>query len=139
MINSVIMPKTFSLPYELITHQTSSIKDFYDVASSNTYPSPDFFLLMTNTGTQGSWDWLVLGFLECEKINGVLNVDIPLILAVIIAELNLTVFVMDDRSSWNILYADMLELLGIQQADLNLYDMGDLLAFNDSMTRPREW
>lgn len=49
---------------------------------------------------------------------------------------NLTRFLVDDRSSCNVLYADILELLGLQRMDLNPYYVGDLLAFNDSITRP---
>lgn len=47
----------------------------------------------------------------------------------------MTGFLVDDGSSGNVLYADTLEGLVLQQLDLNMYYDGDLLAFSDSVTR----
>lgn len=89
---------------------------------------------MKDTSVERSRDRLELGFLDHEKIKGILNFDLPLILVVTIANLNLTGFLVDDESSCNVLYADTLEWLGLHQTCLNLYRKGDLLAFNDSVT-----
>lgn len=131
------MSKIFSPSPELIAHQLSPMKEFYDVTSSSTRPFPNYLLLMIDVGIQQSGDRLKLDFLDFEKVNGILNFDLPLILGVTIADQNLTWFHVDDTSSCSVLYVDRLELLGIQQVYTNLYGRGDLLAFNDSMTCPR--
>lgn len=77
-----------------------------------------------------------LGFLDHEKIKGILNFDLPLILVVTMVDQNLTGFLVDDKSSCNIFYTDLLELLGIQHTDMNPYYGGYLLAFNNSITLP---
>ncbi|KAI5421603.1 hypothetical protein KIW84_045144 [Lathyrus oleraceus] len=98
--------------------------------------SSECLLLTINIGIQRSRDRLELGLLDCEKINGISNFDLPLILVVTIVDQNLTRFLVDDRSSCNILYAGTLKRLGIQQVDLNLFNGEDLLAFNDLLTHP---
>ncbi|CAI8583153.1 unnamed protein product [Vicia faba] len=122
---------------ELIAHRLSLIEEFRYDASSNTCHWPYYFLLTTKIDGLWSRDRLESGFLYCEKINRILNFNLPLILAVTITDRNLTIFLVDDRSSGNILYVDTLKLLGIQQAYLNPYNIGDLLAFNESMTHPQ--
>lgn len=59
-----------------------------------------------------------LGFLNRDKINGLPNVDLPLILAVTIDDRNLTEFLIDKGSSCNILYSETVDLIGITQEDL---------------------
>lgn len=78
-----------------------------------------------------------LGFLYPDKINGFPSDDFPLILVITTIDHNLTGFLVDDGSSCNILYSNKIDLIGIQQAGLNLYGGGDLLAFNDSITHSR--
>lgn len=64
---------------------------------------------------------LELGFLDREKIYGIPNFDLPLILQVTVTDQNLAEFPVDDISSCNILYTDTLELLGIQKPYMNSY------------------
>lgn len=74
---------------------------------------------------------LKLRYLDHDKIDGNPNNDIAIILAITIIDCNLTGFLINNRSSCNILYSDTLDLIGIQQADLGPYGEGDLLALND--------
>lgn len=64
---------------------------------------------------------MVLRFLDREKINEILNFNLPQILNVTITGLNLTGFLVDDTSSCNILYVDALLQLTIQETYMNLY------------------
>lgn len=91
-----------------------------------------------NTKKQRGGDWLELVFLDREKINKIMNFNIPLILVVIVADQSMMWFLVDGGSSCNMLYADMLKLLGIQQSDQKPYSGGDLLAFNNSMISHQE-
>lgn len=59
-----------------------------------------------------------LGFLDRDKINGLPNVDLPLILTVTIDDRNLTEFLIDEGSSCDILYSETVDLIGIPQEDL---------------------
>lgn len=68
---------------------------------------------MVDSSIQQSRVRLELGFLDHRKINGISNFDLPLILVVIIADQKLTRFLVDDKSSCNILYADTFELLDL--------------------------
>lgn len=58
----------------------------------------------------------------------------PLILGIIIAYLNLTRILVDKGSSCNVIYIGTMDLLGIQQTYLRLYNGGNMLAFNDYAT-----
>lgn len=69
-----------------------------------------------------------LELLDHEKISGISNFDLPLILVITILDQNLTRFLVDDLNSCNVLFADMLDLLGLQQKNLNSYFEG----FNNS-------
>lgn len=82
-------------------------------------------------------DWLELEFLACDKINEVESVGLPMILAITITEHSLTEFLVDDINLCNMLYSGTTGLISIKQIDLNPYDGGDLLAFNDSITHPQ--
>lgn len=48
---------------------------------------------------------LELGFIYCDKINGIPNVDLPLILAINIVGRNIIKFLVDNKRSYNILYS----------------------------------
>lgn len=102
--------------------------------SSNIYPLLDCFLLVTDADIQQSEDWLKLGFLDYEKINGIPNFVLPLILEIIITDRNLTWFLIDDGIYCNVLYTYTMDLLGIQKEDMSPYSGGDLLEFNYSIT-----
>lgn len=58
---------------------------------------------MTIVGAQQSEDRLKLVFLDHEKIAKISNYDFPLINTVTIVDQNMTGFLVDDRSSYNIL------------------------------------
>lgn len=68
---------------------------------------------MTCISDQRSEDRSELDFLDHEKINGILNFDLALILAAIIVDQNMIGFLVDGGSSCNILYVETLKLLGI--------------------------
>lgn len=65
---------------------------------------------MTNTGVQQSRDRLELEFLYPKKINVIPNFDLPLILTVTVVDRVMTGLLVDDESSCNILYIDIVEL-----------------------------
>lgn len=75
-----------------------------------------------------------LGFLDKDKIYGILNIDMPLILGITIADQNLTRILVDKGSSCNVIYIGTMDLLGIQKTYLRLYNGGNMLAFNDYAT-----
>lgn len=83
---------------ESTIYQALLIETICDIASSNTYPSPDHFILVTDADIQRK-----LGFLDHDKINGIPNVYLHMILAVSIIDCNLTGFLVDNGSSCNIL------------------------------------
>lgn len=93
-----------------------------------TYQSLECLVLMTDIVIQRHRDRSELELLDREKISGILNFDLPLILVITILDRNLTRFLVDDLNSCNVLFADMLELLGLQRTNLNLYFEG----FNNS-------
>lgn len=57
-----------------------------------------------------------------------------MVTAIFIIHLTVTRFLIDDKSSCNILYKKALESLGLHQTDLSPLEGEDLLAFNDSVT-----
>ncbi|KAI5424665.1 hypothetical protein KIW84_030742 [Lathyrus oleraceus] len=59
-----------------------------------------------------------------------------LILAITIADRTLIGFLIDDKSSCDVLYVDAVEQPGLQQPYLKPYHGGDLLAFNNLITHP---
>lgn len=134
-LTPVDLSKIFKTYPESIIHQASSIDEFCYIVSSSTFPSSNHFVLTTDVNIQWRRDCLELEFLDCNKINGILNVDLPLIRVVII-DRNLTGFLMDEGSSYRVFYFDMMALIGIKHVYHNSYGEGDLLAFNDSITHP---
>ena len=128
------MSKIFNTSHESNDHQISPIEKFSDIASPNICHSSYCFILIVDIGTRRSKDRLELGFMNRVKINGIPTFNPPLILTVTIVDRNLTEFLVDDKSSSNILYADTMDMLGIQQTNMNSYSGRDLLAFNDSIT-----
>lgn len=93
-----------------------------------------WFILIVDIGIRRSKDRLELWLMNRVKINGIPMFNLPLILTVTIVDRNLTEFLVYDKSSSNILYADTMDMLGIQQTNMNSYSRRDLLAFNDSIT-----
>lgn len=77
-----------------------------------------------------SEDRLEIGFLDHDKINGASNANFPQTLMIAFPNHALTGFLVDDRRSCNVLYADVVEQLGLHQSHLNKYYERDLITFN---------
>lgn len=131
------MSKIFNTSLESNDHHISPIDKFRDISSCNTCHSSNCFILVAGDNIRRSKDRLELGFMDREKNNGIPNFNLPLILAVTIVESNLTGFFVDNKSSCNILYAYTMDLLGIKQTNMKLYNWGDLLAPNNLISHPQ--
>lgn len=97
---------------------SSPIDTFRSVTISNTSSPFDYFLLNTVFRFQKN-DRSNLGFVDLEKIHGISNSDLPLIIAIVIIDLTTTELLVDDRSSYNILYEETLESLGHRRTNLS--------------------
>lgn len=63
-----------------------SIDEFSNITSSSTYPLLDLFILVTNADIQRRKKRSELGFMDRDKINGILNGDLLLIFVITLAD-----------------------------------------------------
>lgn len=118
-----------------IPHISSSTDIFWSTAASNTSSPFDCFLLNTYSKFQQN-DRSKLGFVDIEKVEGISNSDLPLIIAVVIIDLIVTRFLVDDMSYFNTLYKETLELVSLYRTNLSPSKGDDLLDFNNLITHP---
>jgi hypothetical protein len=62
---------------------------------------------------------LLLGFTDNEKVNGVSNEDLPLVIVVAIRDHNIARCLVDEGSSIDIMYQDAFEKLGMKSGDIS--------------------
>lgn len=115
---------------DLAFHVSSTIDALWNVTLSDDSHFSDSFLLYIDTRVQ-QVDRSYLGFQGKEKINGIVNSEMLLVIATVIFNEALIRLLIDDENSCNILYEDTLELLNLEQTDLDSSDEEDLIAFND--------
>lgn len=106
-VTSYVALKSSVKSYDPSPPQLSVINQINTVETSSGDPSMEHLLQAMNDIRSRSEDWLALEFIVREKINGVSNAEFPL--ACIAVDRTLTGFLVDDRSSSNILYNDTLE------------------------------
>lgn len=78
----------------------------------------------------------LLGFTDNEKVNGVSNEELPLVIVVAIQDHGIARCLVNEGSSVNILYQDAFEKLGLKEENLKPYEDTDLHSFNKTSTRP---
>jgi len=76
----------------------------------------------------------ILGFADNEKIDGVPNEDLPLVVIVGIHGHNVARCLVDKGISVDILYQDVFEKLGQRKEDLESYNDTELHGFNETST-----
>lgn len=81
---------------------------------------------------------LILGFLDKEKVDGSSNAILPLIITIIIANQYVFGVLVDDESSCDLIYFEILARLGLRLQDLKSCKEQSLLTFKNSSTRPCE-
>lgn len=86
-------------------------------------------------GGQG-YERLVLGFLDDKKVDEISDVDLPFVINATISNHSISGILVDDRSSYNLIYLKIFAQLGIRPKYLKPYIDQSLLAFNDSSTHP---
>lgn len=129
------MIKKIGFRFWNIFHILSLIDAFRNVASTNASPFLDYFLVDANLGIQ-QVDRSELGFLDEENVDEIANSELSLVITSVIADKALTWLLVDNWSSCNVPYEDILESLNLKQAYLDLFGRENLLAFNDSVTHP---
>lgn len=79
-------------------------------------------------------DQPVLQFIDHNRMNGALHVELSLIIIVTIADLSIITFPVENKSFCSILYVDTYEQLGLRQLNLSSCICGNLLAFDNFVT-----
>lgn len=103
-------------------------------AMSSGDPSSEKLIQATTYPKSQNKDRSMLEFRDHEKVNGVLNDVLPFVIIVTVTYHTVAGLLIDDRSSYNILYDDALEQLGLCQLDLNPCKGGYLLIFKNFIT-----
>jgi hypothetical protein len=78
----------------------------------------------------------LLGFTDCDLVNGSPNEDLPLIIIATIANADISRILIDQGSSSDIMYSELFTRLRIKEGWLQPYHGGPLAAFNGSITQP---
>lgn len=78
----------------------------------------------------------LLGFADSEKIDGVPNEELPLVVIVGIHGHDIARCLVDEGNSLDNLYQDAFDKLGMRKEDLKSYEDTDLHCFNKTSTRP---
>lgn len=98
----------------------SLISSLKNLTSSNSPLFPNCFLLDYNSRIHQVHK-SELGFIDREKINRIINFELALVIALVITNQALIGLLVNYRSSYNVLYEDALELLGLTQTGLNTF------------------
>lgn len=78
----------------------------------------------------------ILGFRDSEKVWWILKEILPLVIRVPIANFDVSRVLIDGDSSYDIMYGDLFENMGLKKEKLLSYEGSDLQAFNGNVTRP---
>lgn len=120
---------------DTIFHISLLIYAFQNITLSNASPFFDLSLLDTDSGIQQVYR-SELRFMDKEKIDKIMKFELPLVIEVVIVDRALIILLVDDKSSYNVLYKDALWLLNLKLTDIDPFGGEDLLAFNDLVTQP---
>lgn len=108
MITSCVTSKNSVKSSNLTPHLISFIDDICTKTMSSRN-LPEYLIQVTTNTKSQSKNELMLEILDREKIIGVSNMEFPLAIIVIVTGQTVTQFLIDDETSCNILYVDMLE------------------------------
>jgi len=78
----------------------------------------------------------LLGFINNQKVNGVSNGELLLVIVMAIRDHDVARCLVDEGSSVDILYQDALKKLGLRREDLKPYNGTDLHGFHKTSTCP---
>lgn len=78
----------------------------------------------------------IFGFQDHNKVDEIPNVTLPLIITTTIVNHFISGMLMDDESSFNLIYLRVFTELGLSKQDIEPCEIQSLIAYNDSSTRP---
>lgn len=78
----------------------------------------------------------IFGFQYHNKVDGIPNITLPLIITTTIVNHFISGMLMDDEGSFNLIYVRVFTELGLSKQDLEPCESQSLIAYNDSSTRP---
>lgn len=86
-----------------------------------------------NTSTN-SPESQILEFRNIEKVKGIPNKIFTLVIMVIRSNFDVSMILIEDKSSYNIMYSYLFEKMGLKKEKLWSYEGSDLQAFNSNET-----